>query len=278
MKKALGLLLALAAALPTAAQQRLGDVAGGITLKKPTAEAVVVDDAAVSRPASGGAVGPVATGDLVATVEVAAQTAKAAADLVRELPRITPTTYDQALRDRLRETDFELERLQNSLALFAFDARYGAALDLADAGIRSAREGLAETIATTTGNRAVAAETRRRVAEGARQLEGALADLRAVARAETAAAAAPALDPITADTAMRALCGRSYYEGSDRYRSCLDQQRAAFDALLLRSGASFGIDEGLFNRVRNECLLEWPQDFVARDSCERQRAAAASTP
>jgi len=277
MKKALGLLLAVAAALPTAAQQRLGDVAGGITLKKSTAEAVVVDDVAVSRSASG-AVDPVVTGDLVATVEVAAQAAQAAADLVRELPRITPTSYDQALRDRLREMDFELERLQNSLGLFAFDARYGAALDLADAGIESAREGLAETIATTTGNRAVATETRRRVADGARQLQDALADLRAVARAETAAAAAPPLDPITAEATMRALCGRSYYEGSDRYLSCLDQQRAAFDALLLRSGASFGIDEASFNRARNECRLEWPHDFVARDSCERQRAAAGSAP
>jgi hypothetical protein len=277
MKKALGLLLALAAALPAAAQQRLGDVAGGITLKKPAAEAVVVDDAAVSRPASGG-VGSVATGDLVATVEVAAQTAKAAADLVRELPWITPTTYDQALRDRLQGADFELERLQNSLALFAFDAHYGAALDLADAGIRSAREGLAETIATTTGNRAVATETRRRVADGARQLQDALADLRAVARGETATAAPPPLDPITADATMRALCGRKYYEGSEHYESCLDQQRAAFDVLLLRSGASFGIDEASFNRARNECRLEWPQDFVARDSCERQRAAAGSAP
>jgi hypothetical protein len=77
---------------------------------------------------------------------------------------------------------------------------------------------------------------------------------------------------------MRALCGRRYYEGSDPYHSCLDQQQAAFDALLLRSGASFGIDEASFYRARNECRLEWPYDFVARDSCERQRVAVGSTP
>jgi hypothetical protein len=48
------------------------------------------------------------------------------------------------------------------------------------------------------------------------------------------------------------------------------------NALVGRTAPAVGLDSATFNKIRNGCLFEWPDNYYNRDACEKRRAAKAS--
>jgi hypothetical protein len=110
MRRVLVLLFASAmmAAMPAAAQQSLGDVAGSIKLKRPQGEAVVVDGSSLTR--TSGPSRSSLSGDLEAVLTDSRDAARDLAAMLEDLPRITRYQYSDEQRARLEELAFGLER------------------------------------------------------------------------------------------------------------------------------------------------------------------------
>lgn len=275
MRRVFVLLFAFAviAAIPAAAQQSLGDVAGSIKLKRPEGEAVVVDGSSLTRTS-----GP-SRSSLSADLEaVLADSRDAARDLVamlENLPRTTRYQYSGEQRARLEEIAFGLDTARNNVAMFFGVEGMQDIVEKAESGVAEAQQALASAQAAVAGASRVPNDVRRLAEHGATLLDDALADLRKLQRAGAAAQAPPTIDPIAADASIRGLCGQSSAEGSDRHRECVARQRAAIDNIMGRSALASGLDDGAFNTIRNQCRAEWVHDFDARDGCERRRVAAA---
>lgn len=273
MRTAVIVSLMLAVVLPAGAQQKLGDVAGSIKLKKTEGEPVVIDDAGMAR-ASAPSPGGELSQELLDLTTDALQVATDIASYISGMPAIEPLTYDDSAGERLAAADFELEIASNSFPLFDDLVEYQAATEKAELGVAQVREGIAAAQTAVSRQRAVAREVREQTASGARVLGAALESMQSVGRSTAREETPPPIDPVAADAAIRAECGRRHAADSDAYNQCFDEQRAAVDRVLLRSGA--GLEEATFNRIRNECRLEWPGDYVARDRCEQRRLTSAS--
>ncbi len=48
------------------------------------------------------------------------------------------------------------------------------------------------------------------------------------------------------------------------------------DAIMGRYAPGVRLDQATFNKIRNSCGYEWPDDFVSRNLCERQRIGRAT--
>jgi hypothetical protein len=275
MRRVLVLLFASAmmAAMPAAAQQSLGDVAGSIKLKRPQGEAVVVDGSSLTR--TSGPSRSSLSGDLEAVLTDSRDAARDLAAMLEDLPRITRYQYSDEQRARLEELAFGLETAQNNVAMFFGVEGVQDIVEKAESGVAEAQQALASAQAAVGSASWVPNDVRRLAEHGAKLLDDALADLRKLQRAGAAAQTPPTIDPIAADASIRGLCGQSSAEGSDRYRECDARQRAAIDNIMGRSALASGLDDAAFNTIRNQCRAEWVHDFVARDGCERRRVASA---
>jgi hypothetical protein len=264
---------ALMAAMPAAAQQSLGDVAGSIKLKRSEGEPVVVDGSSLAR--TSGPSRSSLSGDLEAVLTDSRDTARDLAAMLENLPRITSYIYSDEQRAQLEGFGFALDTARNNVAMFFGVEGLQDVVEKAESGIAEAQQALASAEAAVARASWVPNDVRRLAEHGAKLLDDALADLRKLQRAGAAAQTPPLIDPIAADASIRGLCGQSAAEGSDRYRECESRQRAAIENIRGRSALASGLDEAAFNTIRNQCRTEWVHDFVARDGCERRRVASA---
>ena len=132
-------------------------------------------------------------------------------------------------------------------------------------------------MAATNGRSVVSSQLKRTISDGADAIEKAITEMRSVERSQEATAPPPAIDPIAAANSIRNLCLRQGAEGSPRlYRDCVNDQDAAKNALVGRTPPSVGLDDSAFNKLRNGCLYESPDNYVNRNACEVRRAKAAS--
>lgn len=274
MRMPASLLLVLALALPAAAQQKLGEVAGSIKLKKPEGESVVIDDTGISRSAA-----RTPSGDLAADlVDVTVQALEAGEEIsayIAGLPWVSPVIYDSSASEILQNADAELELAASSLPLFAGLESYDAAIDDAAEGVGALREAISAARDAVSRYRVVSREVREQAARGVGMLRVAVDAMESVERGSARESTPAPIDPIAADAAIRAGCGRRYSPESEAYGECYEEHQAALDRLVLRSGAAAGVTTAAFNRIRNECAFEWSGDYVARDRCEQRRLAAA---
>ena len=264
---------ALMAAMPAAAQQSLGDVAGSIKLKRPEGEPVVVDGSSLAR--TSGPSRSSLSGDLEAVLTDSRDTTRDLAAMLENLPRITSYIYSDEQRARLEGFGFALDTARNNVAMFFGVEGLQDVVEKAESGIAEAQQALASAEAAVARASWVPNDVRRLAEHGAKLLDDALADLRKLQRAGAAAQTPPLIDPIAADASIRGVCGQSAAEGSERYRECESRQRAAIENIRGRSALASGLEEAAFNTIRNQCRTEWVHDFVARDGCERRRVAAA---
>jgi hypothetical protein len=123
-------------------------------------------------------------------------------------------------------------------------------------------------------NRPVFSEARRLSEEAIRTFESAQKAIGVASRADAAEAPAPLINPIEANRVMTAYCGGRFEQGSSGLDTCIEEQRAAVDAMAGRSAPGSGLDASSFNLIRNNCRFEWSDNYVNQDRCERQRIAA----
>ena len=262
-------LSAVAVAAPVVAQQNLGDVAGSIKLKKTGDDAVVIDQRSVGRSRSTSPA--LSDGEfLLETTQECAAAAQALSNLLGETGS-GKVFYDDGWRARVEEAGEQFDQPREDLALIYAPERYAAAYDKADRGATAATVGLGILRAAISADQPLFSEAKRELADGARILESATRDLRAVLRAEDAEAPSPPIDLIAADRSIDALCRKSFAQGSQGFDSCVAEQKAAMETIIGRSAPDVRLDQATFNRIRNNCRYEWPNDFVNRNRCERTR-------
>jgi hypothetical protein len=270
----IGLAIVMVLAMPLAAQQSLGDVAGSIKLKRPEGESIVIDQNSVGKARSQ----PRGTEtDLLRDVVGDCLTETSALyDLMVET-RDGESFYRDPWRDRVAEVGLRLDDALDDLGFVAVEGRYQEAYDLAGNGADQAREALVIIRRAIAGNQPVYSEARILSREAVDRFKDAQKALGAASRADGAEETAPLLNPIEANRVMTAFCRGKYAEDSSDFESCITEQRAAIDAMAGRSAPSVGLDAASFNVIRNNCRFEWPNDFVTQDSCEQRRIAAKRT-
>jgi hypothetical protein len=269
---AIGLTVTAALVAPATAQQSLGDVAGSIKLKRPEGESVVIDQDTLGKaPRRGTKTTEI---DLLRDVvgDCFAETS-ALHDLILET-RDGVSFYRDPWRNRVEEVGLRLDGALEELGLFVVDSRYQDAYDLAGRGADQARDALVILRSAIAEDRPVFSESRTLSKEAVRYFKDAQTALGAASRANAAEEAAPLINPIEADRVMTGLCGGQYGEGSSGFDSCIAEQRAAVDAMAVRSPPGVGMDAASFNVIRNNCRFEWSDNYVHQDRCERTRIAA----
>ena len=266
---------AMAIALPSAAQQKLGDVAGSIKLKKTGSESVVINDSGLGHTSQRST--PASDTDLLYSVlEDCLNTAQGLSSFLDEAPRIMPVVYSDSFRDQLDTIDRELENMAAELRMLPEAGPYESAYLKAVGGMEQVQEAFEAATEAVNSYRLVSSVTKRQLSGGVEAIEVAMTDVRSVGRAQAAAAPAAAIDPIAAAASIKRLCSRLGAEGSPAYVSCVQDQDAAKNALVGRTAPAVGLDASTFNKTRNTCAAEWPDNYVNRDACERRRAAAGS--
>jgi hypothetical protein len=266
---------AILGASPGTAQQKLGDVAGSIKLKKSGSESVVIDSSDVSQQSARGGSSS-GLGLLYDVVADCLDASRSLEKMVDNSPRIRPVRYSEdwktglsSIGERLDALDLELQRQPDAGAA---EAAYLEAVD----GFDQVLQGYQNVVAATESRRLLTSAEIRAVRAGADSIEAAMSDLRSVTRSQAASAPPPPIDPIAAAASIRSLCTRYGAEGSKPYADCVEEQDAAKNALIGRTGPAVGVDTSTFNTIRNGCLYEWPDNYVNRNACEVRRAAKAS--
>ena len=148
------------------------------------------------------------------------------------------------------------------------------ALELANHGADTAGDGYQVLSDAIAQNRPVFSEARRLSEEAIQAFEKAKNEIGAASRANAAEEYALPINPLEANEVMTSLCRSGYAEGSSGFNQCMTEQRAAVDAMGTRSGPGVGLDATTFNRIRNNCRFEWPNNYVSMDRCERSGVAA----
>jgi hypothetical protein len=268
----IALVIAVVSVAPATAQQTLGDVAGSIKLNRPEGESVVIDQNALGNTHR-------------------RQTKTTGIDLLRDVlgDCLTETTtlhdlifetrdgtsfYRDPWRERVEAVGLRLDGALDELGLLVVDERYQEAYALARRGADLARDALVILRGAMAQDRPVFSESRTMSKEAMRYFKDAQTALGAASRSEAAEESAGLINPIEADRVMTSLCGGQHADGSSAFDGCVAEQRAAVDAMAVRSGPGVGLDAASFNIIRNNCRFEWPNNYVTQDRCERNRIAA----
>ena len=272
---AVSIVSGLLVAVPVPAQQELGDVAGTIKLKKSGEQNVVIDGSDVgqtSRRSSSSSGSDLLYEVLMDCLDVS----RALSSMIADAPRIKTIRFSDGWRTELAEIGARLESLSLELNMLPDAGPYEAAYLKAMGGFDQVRQGYDAVVTATDNRMLVTSQLKRKVSDGADTIEKAMTEMRAVGRTQAANAPPPAIDPIAAANSIRSVCGRLGAEGSPAYRDCVEDQDAAKNALVGRTPPSVGLDTAAFNKIRNDCLYEWPDNYVSRNSCETRRSAAVS--
>ena len=262
-------------ATPGGAQQKLGDVAGSIKLKKTGEESVVIDGSDVGR-TSGRSASGTALDQLYDILGDCLDVSRELSSLTVGAPRIMPVTYSDEWKTQLDGIGDRLESLELELQRQPEAGPAEAAYQRAVAGCDQVSRGDEAALTATNSYRLVTSAEKRSIAEGVDTIALAMSEMRTVNRSRAASATPPPIDPIAAANSIRRVCSRSGAEGSAAYSDCVEEQDAAKYALIGRTGPAVGLDTASFNKIRNGCLYEWPDNFVNRNACETRRAAAAA--
>lgn len=262
----------LIAAAPVAAQQSLGDVAGSIKLKRPEGESVVIDQNSVgqNRRTQTGSTDAVQFRD---AIEGCLTETRALYDLVMET-RDGSSFYRDEWRGRVAEVGLRLDGAREEMGMVSTAGRYEEAYDLAAQGANNAIAGLEILQGAIADDRPVYSQAGVLSKEAIRLLTEAKTALGVVSREDAAEDDPGLINPIEANQRITALCRKLGADGSSAYESCVAQQRAAVDTMTARSGPGVGLDATAFNKIRNNCRFEWPDNYVSQDRCEQQRIAA----
>jgi hypothetical protein len=266
--------LAIAALVvpPASAQQSLGDVAGSIKLKRPEGESVVIDQNSVKN-TRGRLAGGSESDFFLDTLDDCLTETRALHDLLVEA-RAGEAFYQTEWRGRVQEVGLRLDGARQELALVSVEGRYLEAYERAELGSATAGDALEILLGAMAQNRPVFSEARRLSEEAIRTFESAQKAIGVASRADAAEAPAPLINPIEANRVMTAYCGGRFEQGSSGLDTCIEEQRAAVDAMAGRSAPGSGLDASSFNLIRNNCRFEWSDNYVNQDRCERQRIAA----
>ncbi len=273
LKLAAAILSVLSIAAPVMAQQKLGDVAGSIKIKRPEGEAVVIDGSDVGQTSRRSS----ASSDADLMYEILAdclEAARALSAMVADAPRITPVTYSSEWRSQLDDLGQRLDAVSQELQRLPDAGPFEAAYQKAVTGLDEVRQGFDSVLTTVNARRLVVSADKRRISNGADAIEEAMTEVRAVGRSQAASAPPPGIDPVAAAASIRKVCSSRGAEGSQAYGDCVNLQDAAKDALVARTAPAVGLDDESFNKIRNGCLYEWPDNYFNRDACEVRRSAA----
>ncbi len=260
---------------PGMAQQKLGDVAGSIKLKKTEGQSVVIDGSDVGRAPGRSATSSGADG-LYDVLTDCLDAARVLSSMVADAPRIKPVTYSDGWHNQLAGIGQRLDTLGLELQMQPDAGPAEAAYLKAVEGFDQVRAGYDAIVTATNSRRLVASPEKRTISGGADTIDEAMQEMRSVSRSQAASAPPPPIDPIAAANSIRGVCSRIGAEGSQAYTSCVDEQDAAKNALVGRTGPAVGLDAASFNKIRNGCLYEWPDNYVNRNACETRRAAASA--
>ena len=249
------------------AEQRLQDVAGSITLKRPTGERLVIVEPEGREP---GSRMDVTGADLIKLTEQLLESG-CAASVVLDESRSGLTFFDQGWRRRMLDVLAEVDTTRFSLELVEVPERYADALGRVVDGARQYQLAAGILRWAILRDRPVFSKAFEHMRAGEREVGAALAGLRGEGLVEGNEGTPPAIDHFAASQAMAEACG-AYYGAvpSADYDRCLERQQAALWAIEHRFSFTEGIEEPAFNAIRNRCREEWPRDFVGRDRCERQ--------
>jgi hypothetical protein len=272
---AVSIVCAVLVAGPSVAQQKLGDVAGSIKLKKTDGDSVVIDGSDVGR-FTGGSSTSSTGGGLYAVLTDCLAVARELSTMVAAAPRIKPVTYSDgwnsqlaSIGERLGSLGLELQRQPNAGPA---EAAYLKAVD----GFDQVSGGHRDVVNATNSRQLVSSTEKRAISDGADAIEEAMKEIRSVDRAQEASAPPPPIDPVAAARSIRGVCAKFGADGTPAFNNCVDEQDAAKNALVGRTGPAVGLDTASFNKIRNGCLYEWPYNYVNRNACETRRAAAAA--
>jgi hypothetical protein len=267
-------LSAVAIAAPATAQQSLGDVAGSIKLKGTGDNDVVIDQKSVGKSRSVSS--SLSDGQvLLESTKECAAAAQSLSDLLGETGS-GEVFYDDGWRARVEAAGGQWDQLDRVFEVVFAKDRYEASYDSAKRGATATTIGLGILRGAISADQPLFGEAKRQIAEGAELLESAERDLSAILRREEAESPPPPIDPIAADRSIDAVCSKSGAKESQGFDSCVAAQRAAMDAIIGRYAPGVRLDQATFNRIRNSCRYEWPDDFVSRNLCERQRIGRAT--
>ncbi len=264
-------LIVMAGAQVSAQSQRLGDIADGIRLDRDGE--IVIDERVVA---------PVPRRVSPGGLDRAQRELAACRDLGRQLLTtlrrsvVRDLFYDAAWREEVRSASRDLEVRVDLLDSVGVPAE---ATDLWLAAIGEAERYLE---LTEHMDRLLATDTPdyRAVLDGIERtnaaLDGFIARLATTGRwIDRSATSAP---PTGAEVAeiVASRCGIFQVDSAD-WRTCGDRQRRAAGVLEARTRYSTGVDEAMFNAVRNRCAELHPADLVERERCERIELTSAAT-
>jgi hypothetical protein len=269
MKHLCAVVVCLLLTVSAGAQQRLGDVAGSITID----EDVVIDDSGVARAPAEAAATPSSYSEELKAVRAELEEVVVGIDgLVAEVVS-GGEIFDPEWQRRMLEAAESLELQASVIDAVGGFAGQDRAFELvlaATAELRAASDAMRSTVHSRS---PTLRAHNQHLRLGRRHLDEAI---RTAARAERAAELEqppPLLQVSDALVAAEALCASRARSGAASGARCLADQREAIRALEQRSWVQLGLDELAFNRLRNSCLTQWPEDFAQRNACEQRKAA-----
>ena len=178
---------------------------------------------------------------------------------------------DPEWRAQIDEAGMRIEMVQQDLRSAWEPGRYDAAYELAERAMALAAMSATTVQEGIARNKLSITVPLEQLNEGVGLLQDALPLIRLNIRQKRSVAAPPPLDSTAAIATARDLCDRKFAAKSEKWTKCIDEQNASVRSINLRDHLVAGIEETDFNKIRNECRFEWPDDFVLQDRCEAQR-------
>lgn len=265
--------LLAAVAVPGICEQRLPDVAGSIRLVRPEGDQIVVVEP--TRRAPGERVA-VSGSELVELAETLRQAGRSATAILDET-RGSHAFFSDGWRRRMEDALIEIERSRASLELARVPHRFVALADRIEDGGRRLQAGAGVVRSAMIRDAPLLSGAFDNLEAGERQIASALAELESAVGLERLEAQPPPADPYRAMQDARRLCAsRAGSVDGSSFDRCVERQLAAHEAMMRRYSFTAGVEEPAFNSIRNACRVEWPDDLVARDRCERQRLTEAA--
>jgi len=272
----LGLVL-MASLLGWSQDERLGDVAGSITLNP---NAIVETSGTVEDPRAAAKADEELFNDVLADCMAAADQLSR---LVAEA-RSTGVYPGDDLLTRLEQSTRELERQVDEIYLIRlaeafFDpaemARVAAGLCV-EAGVIVRRDIELGSVSFTQSSKGVDS-CREHLAETQARFAAAAGSTGAKGARTVAASAASRRTetPPTEDETVDALCTPARTAGAEAFEACQGVQYRAIAALASRSAENEMLAAAVFSDIRQVCNGLYPKDFAARNGCEMEKMTAA---
>lgn len=274
---ATGVLCALAVfvAAGVDAQQSLAGDKRSISAEPRETKGVVIDNSSLVRGGRSSAVATAGDNRLLETVEECAAALRQLNEVLAETIA-SRAFFDPDWRQRFDDAASRMMLAHGDFGLVRVDPAYRPTYDAAGRTLDRAVDALEIVQSAIASNQAVITSARNELLESEQELITVRTEMRAAQRSHRARQDAPPIDPIAAYQTINDQCGRRFDSGSQQFGSCVREQQRAVDSLASRSAAAAGVSTERFNSIRNNCLFEWPEDFVERDRCEQLRMSAAA--